>query len=74
LLLLKDPDSYKSRRSFFTKKAINVLNRHLSPDDIENGILGRSKVKWGLAHINKLWPKNLKKIDYLGLITGFILP
>lgn len=56
IILGKNPDQYKNRNSFFTNKQIVVAGRRMSLDDIEHGILRRSKIKWGLGYINKLFP------------------
>lgn len=53
IILTKNPGQYKNRDRFFTGKQIVIAGRHLSLDDIEHGILRRSKIKWGLGYINK---------------------
>jgi thiol-disulfide isomerase/thioredoxin len=61
LALKANPEQYKSRNAFFRKKAIPVAGQSLSLDDIEHGILRRSKVKWSLGHLNKLFPSKQEK-------------
>jgi hypothetical protein len=61
ILLQKNPDKYKNRGSFFGDKQINVAGRKLSLDDIEHGILRRSKIKWGLGYVNKIFPSAFEK-------------
>lgn len=61
VLLKKDPDSYKNRGRFFTSKQITVAGKSFSLDDIEHGILRRSKIKWSLGHLNKLFPDKTEK-------------
>lgn len=56
IILNKSPDQYKKRNGFFISKQIVIAGRHLSLDDIEHGILRRSKIKWSLGYINKLFP------------------
>lgn len=55
ILLTKNPDQYKNRNRFFTGKQIVIAGRRMSLDDIEHGILRRSKIKWGLGYINQLF-------------------
>jgi hypothetical protein len=59
--LRKNPDQYKDRGSFFKTKQINVGGKMFSLDDIEHGILRRSKIKWSLGHLNKLFPTRTEK-------------
>jgi hypothetical protein len=61
VILSKNPDKYKNRSSFFSDKQIAIADRKLSLDDIEHGILRRSKVKWGLGHLNKWFPSDFEK-------------
>jgi thiol-disulfide isomerase/thioredoxin len=68
--LKKKPEQYKSRGAFFGSKQIEIAGKKFSLDDIEHGILRRSKIKWSLGHLNKLFPgkteKKLRvdKLDY----------
>jgi thiol-disulfide isomerase/thioredoxin len=68
--LKKNPEQYKSRGAFFGSKQIEIAGKKFSLDDIEHGILRRSKIKWSLGHLNKLFPgkteKKLRvdKLDY----------
>jgi hypothetical protein len=61
IILMRKPGKYKNRRSFFATRQINVGGRNLSLDDIEHGILRRSKVKWSLGYLNKLFPSSFEK-------------
>lgn len=69
-LLRKNPDAYKQRGTFFKAKQIDLAGKKFSLDDIEHGILRRSKVKWSLGYFNKWFPgkteKQLRvdKLDY----------
>lgn len=59
---LKDnPEQYRSRNAFFKQKTINVGGTLFSLDDIEHGILRRSKIKWSLGYLNKLFPSKKEK-------------
>ena len=68
--LKKNPDQYSKRSQFFGSKQIEIAGSKFSLDDIENGILRRSKIKWSLGYLNKLFPgkteKQLRveKLDY----------
>lgn len=70
VLLKKNPDQYKSRNKFFKRKQIDIAGKNFSLDDIEHGILRRSKVKWSLGYFNKLFTNKTErdlrvdKLDY----------
>ena len=70
LLLTKNPDSYKNRSTFFKAKQIEVVGKLFSLDEIEHGILRRSKIKWSLGYFSKLLPNKtekdlrVKQVDY----------
>ena len=58
ILLLDDPDLFKDRNSwfgynFFTSPQITVAGKKLSFDDIEHGIMRRSKIKLSLGYLDQ---------------------
>lgn len=59
--LKNNADLYKSRGSFFGKKQIRIASMLLSLDEIEHGILRKSKIKWSLGYLNKLFPSKIEK-------------
>lgn len=61
VLLKQNPDSYKNRGKFFSDKKIIIAGKEFSLDGIEHGILRRSKIKWSLGHLNKLFPGKTEK-------------
>jgi hypothetical protein len=61
IILSRNPDKYKKRSAFFGDKQIDIAGRKLSLDDLEHGILRRSKVKWSLGHFNKLFLSSFEK-------------
>jgi hypothetical protein len=61
IILSKDPSAYKKRNSFFGRRQIIIAGMKLSLDDIEHGILRRSKIKWSGGYINKLFPSKFEK-------------
>jgi len=61
ILLSKNPGMYQKRSSFFGGRQIAIAGQKLSLDDIEHGILRRSKVKWGEGYLNKLFPSGFEK-------------
>jgi hypothetical protein len=63
IILLKNPVQYKNRSAFFGNRQINLAGAKLSLDDIEHGILRRSKIKWGLGYFHKLFPGTFEQ-DY----------
>jgi hypothetical protein len=76
IILLKHPDNYKTRSVFFEAKQIAIAGRKLSLDDIEHGILRRSKIKWSLGYLNKWLPSAFEKrqrVDTLDYRVHFSL-
>ncbi len=74
--LKKNPDQYKTRGRFFGSKQIDIAGKKFSLDDIEHGILRRSKIKWSLGHLNKLFPGRTEKalrVDKLDYRLHFAL-
>ena len=53
LLLRGNPDLYDDRKAFFTQPQFTVAGQRMSFDDIEHGILRRSKIKLSLGYVNK---------------------
>jgi hypothetical protein len=53
VLLTENPDFYKDRNDFFHGKRITVAGELLSFDDIEHGIIRRSKIKLSLGLLSK---------------------
>lgn len=76
VLLKQNPESYKKRSRFFTARQITIAGKAFSLDDIEHGILRRSKIKWSLGHLNKLFPGRTEKelrVDELDYRLHFAL-
>ncbi len=61
LLLRKDPSKYKNRNTFFKMKQIAIAGKMFSLDEIEHDILRRSKIKWSLGYLNKIFPSRTMK-------------
>jgi hypothetical protein len=61
LLLQANPVAYIHRSRFFKGKQILIAGKKFSLDMIEHGILRRSKVKWGLGYLSKLFPSFIEK-------------
>ena len=59
--LKSNPEQYKTRSAFFSKENIQIGTENISLDDIEHGILRRSKLKWSLGYLNKLFPSSFEK-------------
>ena len=70
VLLKKNPGQYKNRNKFFKRRQIDIAGKSFSLDDIEHGILRRSKIKWSLGYFNKLFAGKterelrVEKLDY----------
>lgn len=60
--LKNNPDQYKTRNSFFSNKQIKIAGQKLSLDDIEHGILRRSKIKWSEGYLSKIFPSKFEKM------------
>lgn len=67
IAILKDDKSkFEDRGAFFTTKQINIAGQMLSFDDIENGMIRKSQLKWGLGYIGKLFPSKFERDLRLG--------
>ncbi|MHB1921528.1 MAG: DUF547 domain-containing protein [Chitinophagaceae bacterium] len=76
ILLHQHPGMYASRNSFFSKRQIPIAGHQLSLDEIENGLLRHSNIKWGLGYLNKLFPSRFEKkfrVDTLDYRIHFAL-
>ncbi len=62
LRLKADPELYKNRNKFFKARKIGVAGRQFSLDEIEHDILRRSKIKWSLGYLNKIFPGETFKL------------
>lgn len=74
--LTKDPNKYKNRNSFFGEKLVTIAGKKLSLDDIEHGILRRSKIKWSMGYLGKWFPGSFEKkmrVDTLDYRIHFAL-
>ena len=61
IILAKTPDNYTNRRTFFTKKQLVIAQHDFSLDDVEHGILRRSKIKHGLGYITNPFASTFEK-------------
>lgn len=61
VILKNNPELYKKRGKFFGGRKIEIASHSFSLDDIEHGILRRSKIKWSLGYFNKLFPGEVEK-------------
>jgi hypothetical protein len=61
LSLANNPDQYKKRGQFFGQKNIIIAGQQLSLDRIEHGLLRRSKTKWSMGYVNRLFPSSFEK-------------
>lgn len=50
-----------SRKNHFTNKAISIAGEHLSLDDIEHGMIRKSKIWWSKGYLNKLMVSSFEK-------------
>lgn len=76
LILKKNPGKYQSRNKFFKSKQIDIAGKKISLDEIEHGILRRSKIKLSLGYLNKLFPGEREKklrVDTLDYRIHFAL-
>ncbi len=63
ILLTNDPAKYQNRSMFFSGKLIEIAGTKISLDDIEHGILRRSKIKWSLGYLDKIFPSAFEKLN-----------
>lgn len=69
-LLKKNPELFDDRNEFFSEELITIAGHKLSLDDIEHGIIRRSKNKYSMGYLSKFsvgdFEKKfrLKKTDY----------
>ncbi len=59
--LKTNPDQYKNRKAFFKNKFITIAGKLMSLDDIEHGILRRSKHKLSMGYFNKWFKSDFEK-------------
>lgn len=59
--LQRNPERYGNRNIFFASKQIRIAGRELSLDDVEHGILRRSKIKWSFGYLTDLFPGHFEK-------------
>lgn len=59
--LKKNPERYKKRSKFFKSKFIVIAGENFSLDDIEHGILRRSKSKISMGYFNSCFPGQLER-------------
>ncbi len=60
-LLKQNKGAYQNRSHFFGSGQINIGGHLFSLDDIEHGILRRSKIKWSEGYLNKPFPSKTEK-------------
>lgn len=61
IILSKNSEKYKKRNSFFSAGQIPIAGERLSLDNVEHGLLRRSKIKWSLGYLNKWFPTVFEK-------------
>jgi hypothetical protein len=61
IFLRKNPDLYKNKFHFFSRKNIQISGQKLSFDDIEHGILRHSQWKYGMGYVPKLFVGDFEK-------------
>lgn len=61
VLLRDNPELYNDRGAFFSEPSVTVAGQKLSFDDIEHGILRRSKVKLSYGYLGKVFVDNYEK-------------
>lgn len=70
LSLQENAAAYNNKHQFFTRKFIVIAGNFFSLDDIEHGILRRSRLKWSMGYLQNPFPQKiikqlmLQKINY----------
>lgn len=62
VILIKDPELYEDKSSFFSKDQITMAKNKISFDKIEHGIIRRSQSKIGLGYVKKGFPDRFEKL------------
>ena len=65
-VLKADPARYKKRNAFFKAKLVTIAGHKTSLDEIEHGILRRSKCKLSLGYFNKIFKSRFEKALRVG--------
>ncbi len=76
IILGNNSSKYQNKRAFFSLPQINIAQQLLSLDDIEHGLLRRSKAKWSLGFFTKSNTSNFEKehrVDVLDFRIHFAL-
>lgn len=60
-LLRHDSSLYRNRNRFFSARQLTIAGKQFSLDDMEHGILRRSKVKWAFGYLSKPFPSKTEK-------------
>lgn len=55
-VLQADPEAFESQRTFFGADLLVVAGQPLSLDDVEHGLLRRSRPKWGFGYVTNPFP------------------
>jgi hypothetical protein len=61
-VLRDDPDAF-DRTRFFRRDVVAVAGRLLSLDDVEHGLLRRSKLGWGLGYFPRFFPGSFERAN-----------
>jgi len=76
IFLQRNPELYKKQFVFFAKKQIHIASQILSLNNIEHGILRRSKNQLSLGYFNNIWISDFEKknrVDKLDYRIHFAL-
>lgn len=60
-LLKQDGSRFDDRNEFFSDELITIAGERLSLDDIEHGIIRRSKNKYSMGYVNKIYVGDFEK-------------
>ena len=62
-ILMEQPDLFKpeNRSQFFSEPRIKIAGKLLSFDDIEHGIIRKSRIKWSLGYLKKWFNPNWER-------------
>ncbi|HEY0057668.1 MAG TPA: DUF547 domain-containing protein [Flavisolibacter sp.] len=75
-ILKAAPEKYSNRSRFFRAKQIPVAGKTFSLDEVEHDLLRRSKIKWSLGYVNKIFPSKRSRqlrVDSLDYRIHFAL-
>ena len=62
-LLRQEPERYAKPMKFFAQRQMCIAGRSFSFDDIEHGVLRRSRIRWSLGYLRQIFvPRDIRAL------------